>query len=52
MISAKDHFTYEIIYNTYNLSHVTSSSKLLRVWDRESPLYYEHFKYWYIWKGL
>ena len=52
MIPVKDHFTYEIIYNTYSLSQALSSSKLLRFWDKERPLYDEQFKYWYLWKGL
>ena len=52
MIAAKDNFTFEIVYNTYSLSQAPSISKLLRVWYKESPLYDEHLKYWYIWKGL
>ena len=51
MIPAKDHFPYEIIYNKYRLTQTRSSSKLLRVWDKESPLYDEYLKYWYIWNG-
>ena len=51
MIPAKDHFTYENIYNTYSISQEPTSSKFLRVWDKKSPLN-EHLKYWYIWKEL
>ena len=40
------------MYNTYRLSQALSSSKLLPVWDKESPLYNEYLKYLYIWKGL
>ena len=42
MIPGKDHFTDEFIYNTCSLSQVPSSSKLLRVYDKESPLYDDH----------
>ena len=42
MIPVKEHFTDEFIYNTYSLSQAPSSSKLLRVYDKESPLYDDH----------
>ena len=52
MIPANGCLTYEIIYNTYSLSQAPPSLKLLQVWDKNSPLYDEHLKYWFIWKGL
>ena len=42
MIPGKGHFTDEFIYNTCSLSQAPSSSKLFRVYDKESPLYDDH----------